>query len=165
MYFCFTRKTSGFTRKTLDFTRKTSDFTRKTVIYDTDGLPYTWDERELVTVLGSHVPGVLHFICLPSWSRGSRHQCRSININGLVYNAVKEPKSCFGTSLFQQWPAQLTQHGAHTCSLPVAVADKSSCPPLYSFQFADVILSEWVPDRRSIFQFRPQDGFVGHVLD
>ena len=49
----------------------------------------TWDERELVTVLGSHVPGVLHFICLPSWSRGSRHQCPSININGLVYNAVK----------------------------------------------------------------------------
>ena len=48
----------------------------------------TWDERELVTVLGSHVPGVLHFICLPCWSRGSRHQCRSINVNGLVNDAV-----------------------------------------------------------------------------
>ena len=49
----------------------------------------TWDERELVTVLGGHVPGVLHFICLPCWSRGSRHQCRRININGIVDNAVK----------------------------------------------------------------------------
>ena len=49
----------------------------------------TWDERELVTDLGSHVPGVLHFICLPCKSRGSRHQCRSINVNGLVYDAVK----------------------------------------------------------------------------
>ena len=52
-----------------------------------------------------------------------------------------------------------------TTPVPVAVADISSCPPLYSFQFADVVLSEWVPDSRSTFQFRPQDGFVGHVLD
>ena len=48
----------------------------------------TWDEQELVTVLGSHVPGVLHFKCLPCWSRGSCHQCSSINVNGLVYDAV-----------------------------------------------------------------------------
>ena len=47
------------------------------------------DERVLVTVLGGHVPGVLHFICLPCWSRGSCHQCRSININGFVDNAIE----------------------------------------------------------------------------
>ena len=46
------------------------------------------DERVLVTVLRSHVPGVLHFICLACWSRGSRHQCRIININGLVDNKI-----------------------------------------------------------------------------
>ena len=49
----------------------------------------TWDERVLVTVFGSHVLGVLHFICFPCWPHGTRHQCRSINITRLLDNAVE----------------------------------------------------------------------------